>query len=57
MSYYSSSKKYENATGKRFTTDCPNIHITGSVRGMVESGYLSEDSDKVRNGNYIYQQP
>ena len=35
----------------------PNIHITGSVRGMVKLGYWSEDSDKVRNGNYIYQQP
>ena len=57
MSYYSSPKKYENETGKRFTTDCTSIHRTGSVRGMVESGYWSEDSDKVRNGNYIYQQP
>lgn len=57
MSYYSSPKKYENATGKRFTTDCPSIHRTGSVRGMVKLGYWSEDSDKVRNGNYIYQQP
>lgn len=57
MSYYSSPKKYENATGKRFTTDCHSIHRTGSVRGMVKLGYWSEDSDKVRNGNYIYQQP
>ena len=57
MSYYSSPKKYENATGKRFTTDCPSIHRTGSVRVMVKLGYWSKDSDKVRNGNYIYQQP
>lgn len=57
MSYYSSPKKYENATGKRFTTDCPSIHRTGSVRGMVKLGYWSKDSNKVKHGNYIYQQP
>ena len=57
MSYYSSPKKYDHAPGKRFTTDCPSIHRPGSVRGMVKLGYWSKDSDKVRNGNYIYQQP
>ena len=35
----------------------PSIHRIGSVRGMVKLGYWSKDSDKVRNGNYIYQQP
>ena len=57
MSYYNSPKQYENTTGKRFTTNCPNIHRTGSVRGMVKLGYWSKDSDKVRHGNYIYKQP
>lgn len=57
MAYYSSPKKYENATGKRFTTNCSNIHVTGSVKGMVKLGFWSKDSDKVRHGNWIYQQP
>ncbi len=57
MSYYSSPKKYENATGKRFTKNCSCIHVTGSVKGMVKLGYWSKDSDKVRHGNWIYQQP
>ena len=57
MSYYSSPRKYENATGKRFTTNCSCIYTTGSVRGMVKLGFWSKDSDKVRHGNWIYQQP
>lgn len=57
MSYYSSPKKYEYATGKQFTTDCPSIHRTGSIKEMVKLGYWSKDSDKVRCGNYVYQQP
>ena len=57
MSYYSSPRKYENATGKRFTKNCPCIHVTGSVRGMVKLGFWSKESDKVRHGNWIYKQP
>lgn len=57
MAYYSSPKKYENATGKRFTTNCSSIHITGSIRGMVKLGFWDKNSDKVRHGNWIYQQP
>ena len=57
MSYYDSPIKYENATGKRFITNCSCIHVTGSVRGMVKLGFWSKDSDKVRHGNWIYQQP
>ena len=57
MAYYSSPKKYEMATGKTFTTHCPYIHRTGSVKGMVKLGFWSQDSDKVRHGNYIYEQP
>ena len=57
MAYYSSPKQYENATGKRFTANCPNIHRTGSVRGMVKLGFWDKNSDKVRQGNWIYQQP
>lgn len=45
------------ATGKTFTTHCPCIHRTGSVKGMVKLGFWSQDSDKVRHGNYIYEQP
>lgn len=57
MSYYNSPKQYENATGKRFTTNCPCIHRTGSVRGMVKLGYWSEKRDKVKSGKWIYLQP
>jgi hypothetical protein len=57
MAYYSSPRKYENATGKRFTTNCSCIHVTSSVRGMVKLGFWSKYSDKVRHGNWIYQQP
>lgn len=56
MAYYSSPKKYEMATGKRFTENCPNIHRTGSVKGMNKL-YGWKDRDKVRHGNYIYLQP
>lgn len=57
MAYYSSLKRYEIATGKIFTTHCPCIHRTGSVKGMVKLEFWSQDSDKVRHGNYIYEQP
>ena len=57
MSYYNSPKQYENTTGKRFTINCPCIHRTGSVRGMVKLGYWDKDGDKVRCGNWIYLQP
>lgn len=57
MAYYSSPKKYEIATGKTFTTHCPCIHKTGSVKGMVKLGFWDKGSDKVRHGNYIYKQP
>ena len=56
MAYYSSPKKYEIATGKTFTTHCPCIHSTGSVKGMVKLKFWDKDSDKVRHGNYIYKQ-
>lgn len=57
MAYYSSPKQYENQTGKHFTTRCSCIHVTGSVRGMVKQGFWHKHSDKVRHGNWIYQQP
>lgn len=57
MAYYSSPREYETKTGKHFTTNCSNIHRTGSVKGMVKLGFWDKDSDKVRHGNYIYQQP
>lgn len=57
MAYYSSPRKYENATGKRFTSSCPCIHKTGSVKGMVKLGFWDKNCDKVRHGNWIYQQP
>lgn len=57
MSYYNSPKQYENATGKRFTTNCHCIHRTGSVRGMVKLGYWSKERDKVKSGDWIYLQP
>lgn len=57
MAYYSSPKQYETTTGKAFTTKCSSIHRTGNVRGMVKLGFWDKDSDKVRYGNYIYQQP
>lgn len=56
MAYYSSPRKYEMATGKRFTDNCSSIHRTGSVKGMIKLGFLDKDSDKVRHGNWIYQQ-
>ena len=57
MAYYSSPKQYETITGKHFTVNCPSIHRTGSVRGMVKHGFWNKSSDKVRYGNWIYQQP
>ena len=57
MAYYGSPKQYENARGKRFTTQCPCIHVSGSVSGMVKLGYWSEKRDKVRHGSWIYLQP
>ena len=57
MAYFSSPRQYENAKGKRFTTNCPCIHITGSVKGMVKQGFWSKNSDKVRHGSWIYEQP
>lgn len=57
MAYYSSPRKYEYATGKKFTEKCPCIHVTGSVRGMVKLEFWSKESDKVRHENWIYKQP
>ena len=57
MAYYNSPRQYENATGKRFTTKCPCIHRTGSVRGMVKLDTDPKKGDKVRHGNWIYLQP
>lgn len=39
MSYFSSPRAYEVATGKAVNFDGPSIHRTGSVRGMVKLGY------------------
>lgn len=57
IAYYNSQREYENASGKLFTDKCPCIHVTGSVRDMVKLGFWDKDSDKVRHGNWIYQQP
>ena len=57
MAYYNSPREYENAKGKLFTDKCPCIHVTGSVKSMVKLGFWDKDSDKVRRGNWIYQQP
>ncbi len=57
MAYYGSPKQYEMKTGKRFTKNCPSIHSTGSVRGMVKLGFWPKNADKVRNGSFIYLQP
>ena len=57
MAYYSSPRKYEAVTGKRFTDKCSCIHRTGSVKGMGRLGFWNKDSDKVRHGSWIYQQP
>lgn len=57
MPYYSSPKQFKMKTGKTFTQNCPCIHVSGSVRGMVKLGYWRKDSDKVRHGDWIYQQP
>lgn len=51
MAYYSSPKKYEDATGKRFTTKCSCIHVSGSVRGMVELGFWDKPSDSTERIN------
>lgn len=45
MPYYSSPRQYENATGYRFTENCPCIHVTGSVRGMVKQGFMKMKFD------------
>ncbi len=57
MAYYSSPKKYETLTRKKFTKNCPCIHVSGSVKGMIKLGYWKKENDRVRNGNYIYNQP
>ena len=57
MAYFSSPKQYENITGKKFTKNCSCIHVTGSIKGMVKQGFWKKDSDKVRNGSWIYEQP
>ena len=56
MTYFSSPKKYENATGKRFSTNNPCIHISGSIKGMVKLGFWPKNADKVRHGSWIYLQ-
>lgn len=57
MAYYGIPREYENARGKRFTINCPCIHVTGSVRGMVKLGFWNKNDDKVRHGQWIYKQP
>ena len=39
MAYYSSPRQYEAATGKTLHKNVPNIHVSGSVKGMVKLGY------------------
>ena len=56
MAYYHSPKQYEMCTGRRFTTDCPSIHRSGSVIGMNKL-YGWKGRDKVRHGEYVYLQP
>ena len=57
MAYFSSPRQYENATGKRFTTKCPSIHRTGSIKGMIKLGFWNKNDNIVRHGNWIYRQP
>ena len=42
---------------RKITNNCSCIHRTGSVKGMVKLGFWSKNTDKVRHGNWIYQQP
>lgn len=56
MVYCSSPKEYEYKTGRKFSSQGPSIHRTGSLRGMVKSGFWPKGADVVRHGNYIYLQ-
>lgn len=56
MAYYSSPRQYKMDTGKNFTDECPCIHTTGNVKGMVKLGFWRKSDDKVRYGNWIYNQ-
>ncbi len=52
----SNPKEYEYKTGRKFSSQGPSIHRTGSLRGMVKSGFWPKGADVVRHGNYIYLQ-
>ena len=57
MAYFRNPRQYENAIGKRFTTECPSIHRTGSIKGMIKLGFWNKNNNIVRHGNWIYKQP
>lgn len=52
--YYTSLTKAIAAKGHIDLSKCPNIHCSGSVRGMKRCGFWPKDADVVRQGNYIY---
>lgn len=54
---FSKNMVVPRAKSKGWNSERRNIHRTGSVKGMVKLGFWSQDSDKVRHGNYIYEQP
>ncbi len=55
--YYKNPKIYELMTEKVFTTDCPNIHKSGSIKGMENKYDCWKRRIKVKYGDYIYLQP
>lgn len=52
--YFKSEKEYTVMTSKRVDRNSPNIHVSGSVRGMRKL-YWGYECDVVRVGNYIYK--
>ncbi len=52
--YYRSEKEYMNATGQMVPKDGPNIHCSGSVRGMRKQ-FWGYECDVVRCGKWIYK--
>lgn len=39
---------------EQIIASCPNIHKSGSVRGMKKLGYWGKNDVCIRIGNYIY---
>lgn len=54
--YFSSPKKYERATGEKFTRNCPNAGPYPNVPGMRKL-FWGYDRDVVREGKFCYLQP